>query len=460
MSARAWFAAALCLGLFACGEPSGPTTPAQTVAQPYDGPRPRNVLLVSLDTLRADRLGAYGYGRATSPNFDALAARGALFTRAVSQSSWTLPAHATLFTGLDPLRHGVVERKHKLGPELELLSERLADAGRATFAFTGGGFVLGTRGFDQGFERFKADMGSRQATKQGLGRWIGPALNEMDAAGERPWFGFLHCYATHCPYLPPEPYAGSFHDPAAEAFDLRGLCEEDFTSMQPTPAQVRHVVDGYDDCVRWVDAELGELVAELDRRDAWVDTLLVVVSDHGEELAEHGAIGHGRSLRPELLRVPLLFVGPGIAPGRYDDDAALVDVLPTVLALLGLDVPSGLDGRDLSPRLHGGAALPPRGHLAFAEGKAAQDRPAQQAWIEGERFLVREEGSGTLELYSLAAGDDPTRDLADARADEAAELAQRLERRVQELGRTEAEDVGDLPPEELKRLRELGYVGD
>jgi len=249
-------------------------------------------------------------------------------------------------------------------------------------------------------------------------------------------------------------------DPAAESFELKGMCDEAFEKMAPTHAQVRHVSDAYDDCVRWMDDELGALLTELERRDGWSDTLLVVVSDHGEELSEHGAIGHGQSLRPELLRVPVLFVGPGIAPARYDDDVALVDVMPTVLGLLGLEIPAGLDGRDLSQRLHGGPAPAQRGHLAYAEPRPDRGQVELEAWIEGERSLLCDPATGALELYSMAPGDDPTRDLAAERPQEAAELAQELVRRASELGRAQADEVGDLPAGELRRLRELGYAGD
>jgi arylsulfatase A-like enzyme len=460
VSARVVLLLALCALAAACdggGEAGGGAPPEPATAE---APVARNLIVVSLDTLRPDRLGAYGHGRATSPSFDALAARGALFTRAVSESPWTLPAHATLFTGLHPLRHGVLLKDHKLGDALLLLPEILREAGFATFAFTGGGFVLPTRGFEQGFESFKAHMGSRTARKEGIGRWLAPALAAIDGAGERRFFGFLHGYATHCPYTPPEPFAGTFRDPAAEPLPLKGLCQDDFAELAPTPGQVRSVADGYDDCVRWMDEELGLLVAALERDGLLDETLLVVLSDHGEELSEHGTIGHGHSLRPEVLRVPLLFVGPGIAPARVDDTAALADVLPTVLELLGLDVPRELDGRSLAPRLRGAGAREPVGRLAWAEFGPAEARAPLEAWTEGDLHLVHDTGVGTLELFSLAPGDDPTLDLAAQRAAQAQELLQRLTQRRAELGRATAEQAGELPADELRALRELGYAGD
>jgi arylsulfatase A-like enzyme len=451
VSAPAW-CLALVAAVSACGDASAPR------GEPQPPVRARNLLVISLDTLRPDRLGAYGQARPTSPHFDALAARGALFTRAVSESSWTLPAHATLFTGRHPLRHGVLQKGHKLGPDLLLLPEILRERGFATFAFTGGGFVLPTRGFDQGFESFKASMGSRTARKEGIGRWTAPLLAAVDAAGERPFFGFLHGYSTHCPYTPPAPFAGGFRDPSAEALELEARCQDDFAALDPTPGQVRAVVDGYDDCVRWMDEELDELLRELESRGRMADTLIVIVSDHGEELHEHGTIGHGHSLRPQVLRVPLLFVGPGIAPSRLDDPAALADVLPTVLELLALEPPSDLDGESLAARLRGAPASRARGRLAYNEFGAPEARAAQEAWIEGDLHLVRE--GARLELYSLAAGDDPTLDLAPQRPQTAADLARRLQLRMDELGRAAGEAVGDLPADELRRLRELGYAGD
>lgn len=456
MSARAVLLLALCIFAATC-DGDGGTEPLPT---PVEAPIARNLLVISLDTLRPDRLGAYGHARATSPNFDALAARGGLFTRAVSESPWTLPAHATLFTGLHPLRHGVLQKGHKLGESLRLLPEILSEQGFATFAFTGGGFVLPTRGFDQGFDSYKSHMGSRVARKEGIGRWLAPLLSAIDGAGERPFFGFLHGYATHCPYTPPEPFAGTFRDPAAEPVKLAGLCQDDFAELAPTPGQVRAVADGYDDCVRWMDEDLGELVRELERRGRMADTLLVVLSDHGEELHEHGTIGHGHSLRPEVLRVPLVFVGPGIAPARLDDDAALADVLPTLLELLGLEPPTGLDGYSLAARLRGGTAPAPPGRLAYAEFAPAEARAPLEAWIEGDLHLVRDSASGALELYSRAQGDDATRDQAAQRTAEAEALAQRLERHLAALGRRAGEEAGELPPEELRALRELGYIGD
>jgi arylsulfatase A-like enzyme len=190
------------------------------------------------------------------------------------------------------------------------------------------------------------------------------------------------------------------------------------------------------------------------------DTLLVVLSDHGEELSEHGTIGHGHSLRPELLRVPLLFVGPGIAPARLDDEAALADVLPTVLELLGLEAPQGLDGRSLAARLRGAGAREDSGRLAYAEFAPSEARAPLEAWIEGDLQLVRDTQSGALELFSLAPGDDPTLDLAPQRAAQAQQLSLRLSERRAALGRSTAEQAGEIPAEELRALRELGYAGD
>jgi arylsulfatase A-like enzyme/Flp pilus assembly protein TadD len=295
--------------------------------------RGANVLLVTIDTLRADRLGAYGSDAGLTPTLDALAARGVRFTHAWSHAPITLVAHASILTGLAPPHHGVRNNgAFRLGDGPQTFAASLKHAGYRTGAFVGA-FVLDARfGLNRGFDEYDDRYGDAAATNfsfvertadrvlHAATSWIGA----HPAADGRPWFAWVHLFDPHAPYRAPAR----------------------FTAGRAP----------YDAEVAWTDAALGQALADLSARGDLDRTLIVITADHGESLGEHGETTHGLFAYDATLRVPLIIAGPDIPHATASARTAHADILPTVLDLVGVDAPSPLDGRSRREALAGGSA--------------------------------------------------------------------------------------------------------
>ena len=341
-----------------------------------------NVLLVSIDTLRADRLGCYGYERDTSPNLDRFARERAVrFELAVAESSWTLPSHVTMLTGLHPLTHGAVIPARAASGDVEFLAETLARAGYYTFGLTDGGWLSRGWGFDRGFRSF-------EAVDNDFSDCVDDAIDYMrHRSGKGPWFGFLHTYDVHCPYDPPEPWFSRYQSPGAVPVEVEGRCgNPHFNEQELASGEVQFLSDRYDGSVRRVDEALGRLFDHLDATGAWDDTIVIVTSDHGEEFGEHGQVGHERTLHREALFVPLLIAVPGHEPRLVRSPVGLADIVPTVLGAIGVGMglqPEGsLDGTDLRELLRLGGTdegAVRYSHLAWKEGLFARVNSEEHA---------------------------------------------------------------------------------
>lgn len=406
-----------------------------------------NLLLVTLDTTRADRLGCYGYAKAATPALDRLARQGTRFVHAFSPVPLTLPAHASLFTGLLPREHGV---RHNAGYRLPggtvTLAARLRDAGYRTAAVIAADVLDRGSGIDLGFETFDDQV------RVGPRAWFGweerAASQVVDAALDRlpaltkdgaPFFLWVHFYDPHFAYIPPEPY------------------------------RTRFKADLYDGEIAFVDAELARLLDAVERRTG-TNLVVGVAGDHGEALGDHGERNHGVFVYQATQRIPLIVRGGGLAAGRtIDAPVALQDLGPTLVELAGAaplprsSAPDG--GRSLLPLLRPGA-----------EPKAASAAwPARDFELETHytrlafgwspvRALVRWPHKFILvprpELYDLAADPTESRDLAAARPDVASDLRRALAARLgPEYDRPpQPGDAERLDPEQVERLRSLGYA--
>lgn len=440
-------------------------------------PRP-NIVLVSLDTLRADRLGAYGSGRPNSPVIDRLAAGGARFARAQAASTWTLPSHYSMFSGLTPAAHGVLPdlglAQGYIFPDSRLavrgtgrevmLAEALADAGYRTAAVTEDGWVSPRFGFDQGFRVFRAALeGSLPATTAGT-------LAELETSGTRgPWFLFVHTYAPHQPYHAPRPLRTRFAAAGHEGFSLPAarVPMEDYYRFRgklfpPAASDVKTFRDLYDGQVLWSDGLIGEIVTFLEEKGLAEQTIVAITSDHGEELFERGQFDHGDTLFEEATHVPLILYAPGRIPaGRVVDGAiSQVDLPATLLDLAGLGDRHG-QGRSLRPLWEG--QEPAGQRRAFAEVIGHGAEPLSAAWAWPWKLIRREtKASGVKEwLFDLAADPQEQRDLSASRATDLA----RLRALLAEHGKTAAgiraalgASEETLDEETLGKLRSLGYV--
>jgi arylsulfatase A-like enzyme len=419
---------------------------------------PARVVLVSIDTLRADHLGCYGYGRPTSPGLDALAREGVLFEDVSAPSPWTLPSHASLLTGLYPSRHGLKAHDRYLPATVPTLASILGRAGYVTAAVVNS-HNLGPRfGLDRGFQEFSyvEETAGQQAPSAGI---TDQAAAWLRRYRERRLFLFVHYYDVHSDYRSLARYDEQFVSPYGGAADGTTAQLMAFREgrVRLGAADAAHLVDLYDAGIRQMDDELGRLVSFL-REERMLDgTLLVVTSDHGEEFLERGGVLHGRTQFQEVMRVPLLMRGPGLSAGRRAaTPVSLVDVMPTLLGRLEVPAPPGLDGEDLAPLLRGeGGRLAERALFGEADHNNAEP-DVTRAVRRGRYKLHLDRRTGKRALFDLAQDPGERVDRLAAEPATAADLGARLERFMQIRG--EAGPPSRLTPEEIEKLRSLGYV--
>lgn len=411
-----------------------------------------NVLFVLIDTLRADRLGAYGYARDTSPRLDQLAATGVRFSRHLAQSSWTKCSMASLWTGLYPLRNGVTRYNDVLPDEAVLAAEILQDAGFQTVGLYRNGWVAPTFGFGQGFSvysrpatrRMDASIRRENPTISLKGTdedAVASALEYLRIRGDDRWFLYLHLMDVH-EYL---------YD--AESALFGGTYS-----------------DIYDNSIRWVDGAIEALLAGLEDQGHAANTLVVIASDHGEAFRERGIEGHARAVFRESTEVPLLFSFPfQLDPGiQVSARTRNVDIWPTLLDLLGLEMPGDLDGRSLRPEILASARNTPLSHEPVT-GVAHLDqnwgrtdigpRPTV-AVAEGPlRYVRSERGPRRAEALFDSEQDPPELDnIADAHPEAVVRLRALADTYLTTSpvwGPTPKREIGEL---ELNQLRALGYA--
>ena len=453
----------------------------QPAAEPARGEHP-DLILISIDSLRADHLGCYGYDRPTSPVIDRLAGEGVRCAEAISSTSWTLPSHAAIFTGLQDSAHGVTDPSRRLAAARVTLAERLRDAGYQTAGFYGAPFLHPVFGLDQGFETWQSCMGeipdgmSREEVLSAMsperavmhGDVTGPrtlaAVEEWCAdADERPCFLFVHLWDVHYDYLAPPEYVERF-DPGYEG-PIDGLHVEDLLARgsELEPRDLRHLLALYDAEIRFTDEILGRLLDALERSGRFDDALVVVTADHGEEFLDHGRIGHQVTLYDEVVHVPLIFHWPGhLAAGRVvEQQVSLVSLAPALLDLLGLPATGAgeraherADATDLVDLLRGGHPAP---RPALAE--LLVDQPLY-ALRSADLKVLYEPGHPTR-VYGFDLVRDPLEEhRLGLRDDERIPRAvMTLESMLHAQGAAEGEANAGLDPELRRRLESIGYLG-
>ena len=406
-------------------------------------PEQPNLLLIAVDTLRADHLGAYGYGRPTSPAIDALLAESVLFEDVQSSSAWTLPSFASLMTSLHPATHGCRNFHSGLSASRTTLAEILAEAGYETGAVVSHTFMDERYGLHQGFDDYDQDLVEIDMSRSHEAV-TSPAVLERATAwlearsGERPWFLWAHFFDPHEPYRR--------HPGVTERFG-------------DTP------LDRYDGEIAFTDAHIGKLLERADAEARGRETVVVFVTDHGEEFGEHGLFGHGRSLHREVTRLALGIRAPGVAAKRVAEPVHAVDLLPTLLELLAVPAPPELPlaGLSLVPVLEGRSAAllgrPLAAEIAF-------HRNAVGASYRVGRWKLFEhhppEGPTRRRLFDVVEDVGETRDLAARHPERVRELAGALAQSLREwgalgreLGPPRSVRIGDA---EVEQLRALGYV--
>jgi choline-sulfatase len=418
--------------------------------------RPRHILLITIDTLRADAL-------VGTPAIDALSGDSVVFTRAYSPAPWTLPALGSAMTGVSPQVHLATGLGGRVPDRLTTAAEVLRRAGYRTAAFVSSPMLGPQSGLAQGFGEYTAFPEAAGAKPADPDRLAGLASRWLRAHGREPFFLWVHFFDPHTPYEPPAAYLRGLTPPPGMGPHLS--VEEHLAirlhERDPAPPEREWIRQLYRAEVRWVDAAVGAVIAELKRSGTYEDTLIVLLSDHGEELWEHGGVGHGHTLYQELLRVPYLVKLPGEARrGPVDTPVSTASLAATLLDLAGKPFPAGYPATPtLTARL--------RGENLAAEpllSTGLQRIEEREAVVFDGFKLVRWETSGRQELYDLGRDPGETADLAASSPTRVAEGARLLDRFDAEsekarkrLRITQRERV-PLDPEARKRLQALGYA--
>jgi len=401
-----------------------------------------NVVLITLDTTRADHLGSYGHAEARTPATDALARTGVRFTQAATPVPLTLPAHASMMTGLYPTYHGVrLNGTTALSQDRTTMAEVFTHAGYQTGAFIGA-FVLDSRwGLNQGFGVYddQFDLHKfRHLDLAGVQRRgdevMDRALGWLDGHKQGPFFAWVHLYDAHSPYEPPEPLLTDFRNRG-----LAGL---------------------YDGEIAFADQQVARCISWLQRSGLDQRTVVVVAGDHGEALGSHGEGTHGYFVYDYALHVPLIISTPidDLRGVQVDEQVSLVDVFPTVLALAGLDVPGRVHGRSLVPLMFGVAPE----HPPYAYGESMTPS-VQYGWsplhcLRSPRYKFVQ--APRPELYDLAADPGESHNIIREQQDVARRMGDELKRVMDDTSRdAPAPEAANLDRETLQRLASLGYVG-
>ncbi len=444
-------------------------TPAGQPAAQTEPQRP-SVLLVTIDSLRADHLGCYGYGRPTSPELDKLAAGGALFETAIAQAPWTLPSLASLHTSRLPAEVGAIHVDGRLADFATAAAELFRDAGFATAAFTAGGYTEPSRGLGQGFATYHNFDGQTRAAE--LDRL---ALEWLDRIGGRPFFLWIHYFDVHADYAAPPPWDRLFDDTPSriEAARIRHLMRVINGDLALEPGDLERIRTSYDREIAYADAMLGELWRGLEERGLAMGTVLAVGADHGEGFMEHGLLLHTLAVYDEFVRVPLVLRLPGRVPAgtRVAAQVRNLDVMPTLLDLAGITPPPGARGRSLLPLVGGDAGAAPGPAPIHTDTTSHKVRYSKLGEVRpglfdtffavrtGSAKLVHSAREDRYTLYDLVADPGEQRDVLQERG----ELPANLRHTLDELRAVGLPAGVETPPaaptpQELEQLRRLGYV--
>lgn len=459
----AWITASVALSMAAC------TQPAQD--------RPPNIVLITLDTTRADHLGAYGYERANTPHLDRFAQQAVVYETAYATSSWTLPSHASLFTGLLPMQHGAqtapdggsTDLGYTVRPlmeRFETLAETLSAAGYRTAGVVAGPAMRRELGVAQGFDHYDDDLGTPGARFNGRRAELiaNRAIEIARQFGEGPFFLFVNFFDPHSPYRPPPPYDRGLREFDEGPFVMAGIerLRAQSAGLEPSRPQpweretADAMIDGYDAELSYLDIHLGRLLTELENN---APVLVAVTSDHGESFGEHGYTSHGAHLYEDNVRVPLIVRYPdGAGSGtRIGTPVQNHRLFATFLHAAGVPLPAGVAVR--ATDVPGGVVVTEvrRSDNNVSLFGEVFDRDLRSVYLPPYKLISSTDG--TIQLFNLATDEAESRDLAKSEP----EPVGRLSARLTEIARVhpalfDEEVRADLSPQTSEALRALGYL--
>ena len=462
-----------------------------------------NILFISIDTLRADHLSCYGHHRLTTPNLDQVAEDGVLFKTAYSTAAWTPPAHASMFTGLYPSQHGVID-EYKLDRGTPTIAEILSQHGYQTSGFINNSMVGELVALNRGHQHFdevwvgaeynniltravgflsrkcvewfgKSDEGTTATNKRVLD-WL-----QTNSGGSMPFYLFIHYIDVHNPMKAPRPFRYKFLKPALrnkidmakiwKVADNPLICLTDKIELNEDEKEALNCI--YDEEIAYVDHKIGEILQELKSRNILDNTLLIITADHGEHFGEHGLYSHVSSLYEPVLHIPLLMRYPKLLGGgqRSEKHVQLVDVLPTILELLGIDYPGDarLPGKSLF-------SVEPEDRYLFAEWEGriphfvksrlgANAHPEDLKFFTTKQNMIRSGGdkliqrdNGKVELYDLDKDPEEKNNLASFKPELVNELKEKLASWHDSVQTVKERELYELSSEAKRNLEGLGYI--
>ena len=435
-----------------------------------------NILFISIESLRADHVGCYGYERPTSPNIDALAQQATLYEQAHSVTSWTLTSHTSMFTGLYPSAHRVTLPRDRLADSYTTIAEILATAGYQTAAVLGGPYLRKAFNLNQGFDYYDESVSAstnEAAHKDITNPRMATAMEQFlrhKRDPNKPFMLFAYYWDVHYDYIPPAPYDTMFAPSGAQRIDTVQFGPITKLGRDISQAQLDYVISQYDGEIRCTDEYLGRLWKLLRELDLWDNTAVILTADHGEQFFEHSYLGHKHDVYVESVHVPLIIKFPNQSkPVRNKQTVSLVDLLPTMADIAECPVATPYNGRSLIDE--SSVADPPiyfelTTNWNITDKSTGKTITESDHWVgirSGQHRFVHVLGTGFWQLYDVVADPREQNPLAGDIKSVATPLAEQLthwQNAMQTLSRKwDAGPQAQLSEEELERLRSLGYIG-
>lgn len=449
---------------------------------------PPNVLLISIDMLRPDHLSCYGYPRTTSPNIDRLAAEGVLFENHFSSSSWTLPAHAAMFTSLPDSLHGCSDTDKKLCDQAVTLADRFARMGYATAGFFSGPYLHPAFGLGRGFQTYvdccsnKDELDTQPPSKWAMDEHamktshkdvtsptvysaVKSWFEKRDQA--RPFFMFVHLWDPHFDFIPPAPYDKQFDPEYTGTMTGENFFFNPAIKNGMDRRDLEHIVALYDGEIAWTDSYIGKIRADLEQAGILENTVIAITSDHGTEFFDHGDKGHRKTLYDEVIRIPLILRFPAKLPERrlVSEQSRMIDLGPTLIALAGFQAPQDMMGESLRPFIEGQSDAHNRRAMSDIQSVGRNMRSVRTLQWK----FIDDMGLDTFYYFDLKSDPREKKALREPESEQCKKLQASYLQEAAAMQAYVAQHrntcVGtatqSTPPEDVKRqLRQTGYIGN
>jgi len=417
-----------------------------------------NLLVICVDALRADHLSCYGYERKTSPNLDTVAQKGLIFEKAMSPCSWTLPATASILTGLYPNTHGVLgNTRNYLVNSITTLPEFLVWKGVSTAAFSANALVCSAINFNQGFELFDEVCESAEGVNADLFAWL-------ESCGSNRFFGYVHYMEPHSPYSAPGDHRQHFDPEYVETRDFSGALPERWRAGKVektfTQEEAEHLVNLYDSEIYYWDLQFKRLLDHLEKLSILNKTIIVVTADHGEEFFDHKGLGHGLTLYDEVIHVPLIIIDPRMRKGqRVSDYLEITTIFNSCVEMMEFKAPDFTQVKSLFPYNKGMSKK-----FSHIYSSTESNMPKLESrWacvIEPPYKLTYDLLNNRCELYNLEKDFKEKQELSKIESQKAESLKEKAINWYNESAAAFPQEYQPLTPELRKRLKELGYIDD